>query len=173
VLLAALLLAVVLVVAAPPALASSRLARHCALVLAVAMGAGLLAASGSGALTEGALGYVLPLQLLGFVVVPPLVAAAARSVRAGVQGIVWFGIFGAVVTFPVYIAEALRTHDDRPGLFLDGDLPALTSVGTNFDDAVAWLFVVGPGLLVPLGIVLTVPAATIARAYTRSRVRAD
>jgi hypothetical protein len=173
VLVIALGLAVGLVLAAPRALTSSPFARYGGLGLGLLMGAGLLAASRLGALSEGAMLYVLPVQFLGFVVVPPIVAAITRSRRAGVQQIVWFAVFGAVVTFPVYIIEALRHHERGGGLFLDDDLPVLTSVATNFDNAVEWLFVVIPALFVPLGIVISLAAAAIARRIAAAWRRAD
>jgi hypothetical protein len=153
----------VLTLVAPRALTSSTLARRAGLGIGVASGAGLLLASRTGGIEAGAATFTIPAQLVALVLVPVVVAAVARSLGAGVQAILWGFVFGSVTMFPVYLVESIRRYDAGGGLYLDGDLPAGATVGTNLGDAVAWLVLIVPAVLVPLGIV----AAALASAVTR------
>jgi hypothetical protein len=148
---------------APPALTSSSLARRAGIWLGAAAGAGLLLLSRAGVLDAGALTFILPAQLLTLVVVPAVVATVTRSLGAAVQTILWGFVFGTVVMFPVYIAESVRRYHADGGLYLDGDADVWTTIGTNFQDAVAWLLILAPSLLVPLGIVCAALATAVAR----------
>jgi hypothetical protein len=106
----------------------------------------------------------VPFQFLAFVVAPPAIALVTRSLRAGLQTILWAYLFGAVATFPVYLVESIRVFQETTGLYLDGDLPKGATIGTNLNNAVAWLFLVVPSVMVPLGVLGTALAAAIAKA---------
>lgn len=141
-----------LMLAAPPAIASSRLARHTGTWLGVAAGAALLLWSRAGTLKAGAMAVIVPAQLLSFVLVPAVIAALARSLRAALQCITWAYVFGVVTMFPVYIIESIHRYRLDGGLYLDGDSPAASTVANNLTDAVAWVVLVVPSLLIPLGV---------------------
>jgi hypothetical protein len=158
-----------LALAGPAALTSSAAARRVGLALGVATGAGLFLTSRAGAAESGALEFLVPVQFLAFVVAPATIALVTRSLRAGLQTILWAYVFGAVATFPVYLVESIRVFGETSGLYLDGDLPTGATVGNNLNDAVGWLFLVVPSVLVPLGVLGTTLAAAIARACHRSR----
>ena len=153
----------VLLVAAPVALTTSRLARRVGVSLGVATGVVLLVMSRSGALDAGALTIIGPAQLLAFVVAPAVVAAICRSLTAAVQCIVWSFVFSAITMFPVYIIESIGRYRDHGELFLDADAPATSTLGDNLTDAVSWLVLIGPGLLIPLGVLVATAVATITR----------
>jgi hypothetical protein len=53
-----------------------------------------------------------------------------------------------VTMLPVHLVESIRRYRTGGGLYLDGDAPAGSSVGSNLTDAVAWLLLVGPRVLV-------------------------
>lgn len=96
------------------------------------------------------------------VLVTAVVGVVARSLRAALQCMVWGFVFSAVTMFPVYILEA-TSRFRTGGLYLDGDAPAGSTLASNLSDAVAWLLLVVPAVLVPIGIVLAAVLATIAR----------
>jgi hypothetical protein len=150
--------------AAPPALTSSRLARRTGVSLGLAAGMALLLSSRTGALDSGALAVIAPVQLLAFVIAPAAVAAIARSLRAALQCIVWAFVFGAITMFPVYIVESIGRYRTHGELFLDADSPAASTLSDNLTDAVSWLVLVVPGLLIPAGILVAAAVATISRA---------
>jgi hypothetical protein len=152
-----------MMLAAPPAISSSRAARHTGVWLGVAAGGGLLVWSRAGALESGAMALIVPVQLLSFVLAPAIVAAVARSLRAALQCIVWAYVFGAVTMFPVYILESIRRYRLDGGLYLDGDSPAGSTVANNLTDAVAWLVLVVPSLLIPLGVLAAGFLAIVSR----------
>jgi hypothetical protein len=152
----------VLLVAAPASLTSSRLARRLGVSLGVATGVVLLVMSRSGALDDqGAVSIVGPAQLVAFVVAPAGVAAATRSLRAALQCIVWSFVFSAVTMFPVYLIESIGRYRDHGELFLDADASATFALSDNLTDAVSWLVLIGPGLLIPLGVLVAAVVATI------------
>ena len=161
-----------LTLAAPAALTSSVLARRTGLGIGVASGAGLLLASRTGGLEAGALAFIAPAQLVALVLVPVLVAAVARSLGAALQAGLWGFVFGTVTMFPVYLVESIRRYDADGGLYLDGDLPAGATVGTNLGDAVAWLLLIVPAVLVPLGIAGAALAAAVSRGLRGTRAPA-
>jgi len=141
-----------LTLAAPDALTSSPLGCQVGLWLGVAAGVGLLLFSRTGALDEGAMTYIVPVQLLTLVIAPAVVASVTRTLGPAVQTILWGLVFSTVAMFPVYIVESVRRHRADGGLYLDGDAHAWTTIGTNLPDAVAWLVLIIPIVLVPLGI---------------------
>jgi hypothetical protein len=150
-----------LLLAAPAALASSPLARHIGVSLGVATGVVLLGMSRSGALDEGALPIIGRAQLLAFVVAPAVVAAITRSLQAAVQCIVWSFVFSTITMLPVYIIESIRRYRDHGELFLDADAHAASTIGDNLTDAVSWLVLIGPGLLIPVGVLVAAVVATV------------
>jgi hypothetical protein len=168
VLVVALAACLALTLVAPQALASSALARRVGLWLGVAAGVGLLLSSRTGVLEAGAMTFVVPAQFLTLVVVPAVVAAVARSLGAAVQSILWGFVFSTVAMFPVYIAESVRRYHADEGLYLDGDADLWTTVGTNLADAVGWLFLLAPSLLVPLGILGAALVTAVMRAIERA-----
>jgi hypothetical protein len=152
----------VLLVAAPAALTSSRPARRLGVSLGAATGVVLLVMSRPRILNdEGAASIVGPAQLLVFVVAPAGVAAATRSLRAALQCIVWSFVFSAVTMFPVYLIESIGRYREHGELFLDADASATSALGDNLTDAVSWLVLIGPGLLIPLGVLVAAVVATI------------
>jgi hypothetical protein len=155
-----------LAVAAPPALSSSAGARHLGLWFGVATGVGLYLFTRAGLLASGAATFLLPMQFVALAVLPSSVARVTRSRRAGVQTIVWGYVFGTLATFPVYVVESIRYSQHGGGLYLDGE--TLTNIGTNLDDAVLWLFLVGPIFLVPFGVAGVVLGSRIGRADERA-----
>jgi hypothetical protein len=150
-----------LLLAAPAALTSSRLARHLGVGLGIATGVALLLTSRSGALDEGAATLIGPAQLLAFVVAPAVVAAIARSLRAALQCIVWSFVFSAITMFPVYVIESIGRYREHGELFLDADSPATSTLSDNLTDAVSWLVLVGPGFLIPTGVLVAAVVATV------------
>jgi hypothetical protein len=153
-----------LTLVAPPALASSALARSVGMWLGVGAGAGLLLVSRTGGLEVGAMALILPVQLLILVIVPSVVAAATRSLRAAVQAIVWGFVYSSITMFPVYIVESVRRYQADGGLFLDGDADRWTTIGTNLGDAVVWLLLIAPSLLIPVGVLGAALVSAVARA---------
>jgi hypothetical protein len=151
----------VLLVAAPAALTSSRLARHVGVSVGVATGVVLLVMSRSGTLDAGALSIIGPAQLVAFVVAPAVVAAITRSLQAPVQCIVWSFVFSAITMLPVYIIESIGRYRDHGELFLDAEAAATSALGDNLTDAVSWLALIGPGLLIPLGVLVAAGVAAI------------
>ena len=117
--------------------------------------------------------FIVPAQFLILVIAPVIVAAIARSLRAAVQVIVTGFVFGGVVMFPVYIFESIRRYHADGGLYLDGDAPMGTTIGTNLGDAVSWLILAVPSLMIPLGILAAAIAAVVARAIGRAARRAS
>ncbi|MGD9527998.1 MAG: hypothetical protein AB7V44_14530 [Pseudonocardia sp.] len=158
-----------LTLAAPAGLRSSTLARRTGLGLGVAGGVGLLLLSRAGGLEAGALVYTLPALFLVVVIAPVAVAAVARSFRAGVQAALWGFVFCGVTMFPVYLVESVRRFRADGTLYLDGELVTGATAGDNLGDAVGWLLLVVPGLLMPLGILGAALATAVVRAI---RVRA-
>jgi hypothetical protein len=153
------------IVAAPASLTSSRLARRTGTGVGLVAGSLLLVSSSTGDFEVGAMGHVLSLQLLVFVVAPAVVAVVTRSLRAALQCTVWGFVFTAVTMFPVYVLESIGKYEASGLLLLDDDppLPGAT-VATNLGDAVGWLLLVVPGLLVSFGVLVAAVLATIARA---------
>jgi len=115
--------------------------------------------------------FIVPVQFLTFVIAPVIVACIARSLRAAVQTIVAGLFFGGVMMFPVYILESIRRYHAEGGLYLDGDAPIGTTIGTNLGDAISWLLLVVPSLMIPLGIIGAALATVVARAIGRAMRR--
>ena len=112
--------------------------------------------------------FILPAQFVIFVIAPVIVAVILRSLGAAVQAIVAGFIFGGVTMFPVYILESIRRYKADGGLYLDGDAPIGTTIGTNLGDAVGWLLLIVPGLMIPLGILAPALATVVLRAIRRT-----
>jgi hypothetical protein len=171
VLVAVLAACLALPLVAPQALTSSALARRAGLWLGLAGGAGLLFFSRTGGLEGGAMTFTLPVQLVTFVIGPVVVAAVARSLAAALQWILWGFVFSSVTMFPIYIVESIRRYHAGGGLYLDGDAPIGSTIGTNLADAVSWLLVVVPSLLVPIGILSAALVSAIVHAIKQARSR--
>jgi hypothetical protein len=73
--------------------------------------------------------------------------------------------------FPIYIVESIRRYHAGGGLYLDGDAPIGSTIGTNLADAVSWLLVVVPSLLVPIGILSAALVSAIVHAIKQARSR--
>jgi hypothetical protein len=157
-----------LTLAPPQGLTSSAFARHVGLGLGLTSGAGLLLLSRAGGLESGAMAFIMPAQFAAFVVIPAVVAAVARSIGAAVQSIVWSFIFSSVTMFPIYIVESIRRYQAGSSLYLDGDAPLGTTIGTNLNDAVGWLLLVVPSLMIPFGITGAAIVAAVAKAIVRA-----
>jgi hypothetical protein len=157
-----------LALAAPQGLTSSALARRVGLWLGIAGGVGLLLVSRTGGLEVGAMTFIGPVQFLILVVVPAVVAAVARSLGAAVQSILWGFVFSIVTMLPVYIVESIRRYQADGGLYLDGDADRWTTIGTNLHDAVGWLLLIVPIVLVPLGVLCAALVTAVARAPERT-----
>ena len=155
-------------VAAPPAMTSSRLARRIGVSLGLGSGVALLLLSRSGALEAGALLVIGPAQLLAFVVAPAVVAGIARSLGAALQCILWGFVFSVITMFPAYIIESIRRYRTDGELYLDADAPAFSTVSDNLTDAVSWLVLVVPLLLIPIGVLTAALVATIACSVARA-----
>jgi hypothetical protein len=153
------------ILAAPASLTSSRLARRAGMGIGLLAGAQVLLSSRTGDFEAGAMGQILGMQLLAFVIAPAAVAVLARSLRAALQCILWAFVFSAVTMFPVYVVESIGKYEASRVLLLDDDppLPGAT-VATNLGDAVSLLMIMAPGLLVPLGVLVAAFLAAIARA---------
>ena len=160
-----------LALAAPQGLTSSALARRVGLWLGIAGGVGLLLVSRTGGLEVGAMAFIGPVQFLILVVVPAAVAAVARSLGAAVQSILWGFVFSIVTMLPVYIVESVRRYQADGGLYLDGDADRWTTIGTNLQDAVGWLLLLVPIVLVPLGVLCAALVTAVARAPERTENR--
>ena len=89
------------------------------------------------------------------------------------QAVVTGFVFSSVTMFPVYILESIRRYHGDGGLYLDGDAPIGTTVGTNLSDAVSWLLLIVPSLMIPLGILGAALATGVARAIGRAARRAS
>jgi hypothetical protein len=166
-----LVVCLALTLVAPQGLISSAFARHVGLWFGITSGAGLLLLSRTGGLESGAMAFIMPAQFAAFVVIPAVVAAVTRSIGAAVQSIVWGFIFGSVTMFPVYIVESIRRYHGGRGLYLDGDAPLGTTIGTNLNDAVGWLLLVVPSLMIPFGIMSAAIVAAVAKAIVRAANR--
>jgi hypothetical protein len=157
---------------APPALTSSSLASRTGICLGLGSGLGLLLFSRTNVLDAGAMTFIVPAQFLTFVIAPVIVACVARSLGAAVQTIVAGFLFSGVMMFPVYILESIRRYHAGGGLYLDGDAPRGTTIGTNLGDAISWLLLIVPSLMIPLGILgaalATVVTGAIVRAVRRT-----
>ena len=66
--------------------------------------------------------------------------------------------------FPVYILESIRRYHADGGLYLDGDAPMGTTIGANLGDAVSWLLLIVPCLIIPLGILGAALITVVVRA---------
>jgi hypothetical protein len=117
---------------APPTLTSNAVARRTDPFLGIGSGLGLLVLSRSNTLEAGARTFIVPAQVVIFVIAPVIVAGIARSLRAAVQVIVAGFVFGGVMMFPVYILESIRRYRADGGLYLDGDAPIGTTIGTTW-----------------------------------------
>ena len=115
--------------------------------------------------------FIGPVQFLILVVVPAAVAAVARSLGAAVQSILWGFVFSTVTILPVYIVESIRRYRADGGLYLDGDADRWTTIGTNLQDAVGWLLLLVPIVLVPLGVLCAALVTAVARAPERTENR--
>lgn len=157
-----------LVVFAPPVLTSSAMARNTGVCLGLGSSLGLLLLSRSNALDAGAMTFIVPVQFLTLVIAPVIVAGIARSLRAAVQVIIASFVSGGVMMLPVYILESIRRYHTDRGLYLDGDAPIGTTIETNLGDAISWLLIIVPSLMIPLGIMGAALATVVVRAIERA-----
>jgi hypothetical protein len=150
------------IVAAPPALTSNPLARRTGLWLGLTTSLALLLWSRTFGDDAGAIGMIGQLQALTFVAAPAIVAAATRSLRAGLQCTLWGFVFTAVTMLPVYIVESIHRYRTIGGLYLDGDTPRGSTIASNLSNAVTWMLLVVPGTLIPVGVVIAAGVAAAA-----------
>ncbi len=78
------------------------------------------------------------------------------------QCTVWGFVFSTVTMLPVYIIESPGHYREHGVLFLDAERPFTHTLGDDLTDAVSWLVLIGPGFLIPLGVLAAAAAATIA-----------
>jgi hypothetical protein len=70
--------------------------------------------------------------------------------------------------FPVYVLESIRRNKADGGLYLDGDAPIGTTIGTTTWASPSGLLLVVPGLMIPLGILAAALATVVVRAIGRA-----
>lgn len=63
----------------------------------------------------------------------------AGSFRIGVQAAVWTAVLGTLLTFVIYLPEAVRWHRLEGRMLFDGE--AGYPVAVNLADAVGWILV--------------------------------
>jgi hypothetical protein len=122
----------------PPVLAG----RGLAVVVALLVGAGLVAASRLALTSDFGLGSGIFFYLI--VVCPLLLSAAGaqaarRSFLAGVQTVVWATVLGTLTVFCIGLPEALHWHGATGLLIFDGE--GGRAAGTNLADFVTGLVV--------------------------------
>ena len=98
-------------------------------------------------------------------------AAAGRSFRAGLWACAWAVVLAMPLLVAAWLAEALRWHEQRGQLLLDGEgglgLGA-SLVGANLGDAIWWTLVALALSALPLGVL---GAAAGSRQARRRRAR--
>jgi hypothetical protein len=155
----------------PRWLLGDRHARRFGIAMAVVLVAGFVLASRrelrESTLDVGMMDYLflaLPVVLLA----GSAAAAAGRSFRSGLWACAWATVLGAPPLVAAWLAEALRWHQQRGQLLLDGEgglgLDA-NLVGANLGDAIWWTLVVLALWALPLGVLGA--AAGSARARRR------
>jgi hypothetical protein len=142
----------------PRWLVSDRHGRRLGVAMAVVLVAGFVLASRqelrSAELDVGVLDYLflaLPVVLLA-----GSAAATGRSFRAGLRACAWAVALTAPPLVAAWLAEALRWHQRRGQLLLDGEGgPGLGAdlVGANLGDAVWWTLVALVLWALPLGVI--------------------
>ena len=146
-----------LIVAPPRALTRDRWARHIALAVALALGLGLLRASRSdlkvnGGDGAGIWGYAQFMPLLGIFVTALVVAAARRSVWAGVQVAVWTALLTSLALYAIAVSEAVLWYRDDESLILAGDAVKPEFIGENIRNF-TWFLILFPFLWMPFGVI--------------------
>jgi hypothetical protein len=82
-------------------------------------------------------------------------AAVGRSFRTGLRACAWAALLGAPLLVAAWLAEALRWHQQRGQLLLDGEGGLGVGgnlVGANLGDAIGWALVALALWAVPLGV---------------------
>jgi hypothetical protein len=143
----------------PRWLVPDRHGRRFGIAMAAVLVAGFLLASRqelrSAELDIGMLDYLfaaLPLVLLAG---SAAAAAAGRSFRAGLWACAWAVVLALPLLVAAWLAEALRWHQQRGQLLLDGEGgPGLGAdlVGVNLGDAIWWTLVALVLWALPLGV---------------------
>lgn len=153
-----------LTLAPPRALTTNKLARWVGLGVALALGVGIVQAARLNETNgEGILSYVLIPGVAVFVA-SASVAAIDRSFSGGLQAAMWAVVLTCLLTFAVYMVEALRWYHAHQTSLLDGH-----SGGDNLHDAIFWIFIAVPVTALPLGVV----GAALGAMGTRARDPAE
>jgi hypothetical protein len=138
-----------LTLAPPRALTTSRLARRAGVGVALAFGAGVFLATRLNETNgEGIVGYLLSAPVFVFFIASALVAAIDRSFLAGVQTAVWAVVVTCLLTFAVFVVEALRWYHIHQTSLLDGD-----NNGQYIESAISWILIALPLWTLPFGII--------------------
>jgi hypothetical protein len=163
----------------PRWLVGDRLARRFGVAMALALVAGFVLVSRqqlrSAELDVGLLGYLLSALPVLLLAGSAAAAAVGRSFRAGLWACAWATVLGAPLLVATWLVEALRWHQQRGQLLLDGEgglgLGA-NLVGANLGDAIWWTLVVLALWAVPLGVLGAAAGSWRAR-RRRARQHAD
>ena len=163
----------------PRWLVGDRLARRFGVAMALALVAGFVLVSRqqlrSAELDVGLLGYLLSALPVLLLAGSAAAAAVGRSFRAGLWACAWATVLGAPLLVAAWLVEALRWHQQRGQLLLDGEgglgLGA-NLVGANLGDAIWWTLVVLALWAVPLGVLGAAAGSWRAR-RRRARPHAD
>ena len=133
----------------PRALTTSRRARVTGLRLGAALAAGMFLSS---RIFDGGVGgFLLIFPFLALFTAAALVAGADRSVWAGLQTVVWAMAITCMLSFTVYLVEAVRYGQAKVHVIFRDDVPGYT--GTDLQEAIGWVFATLPTWSVPFGII--------------------
>jgi hypothetical protein len=155
-----------LVLTPPRGLASSRLARRVGLGAALALGLGLLVSTRVPDRSD-VMSYVLLAPVAIFFLGSAIAAAAGRSLRVGVQAVVWAALQADLLLFAVWLVEAVHRYRIDGNLLLDGDA---APIGVNLSDAVFWVLVFIPVWALPFGVFGAALGTRLASRQGRSHV---
>jgi len=96
-------------------------------------------------------GFLLIFPFLALFTAAALVAGADRSVWAGLQTVVWAMAITCMLSFTVYLVEAVRYGQAKVHVIFRDDVPGYT--GTDLQEAIGWVFATLPTWSVPFGII--------------------
>jgi hypothetical protein len=143
----------------PRWLLPDRHARRFGIGMAVALVAGFVLTSHrelrDTALDVGMMDYLLFAPPVVLLAGSAAAGAVGRSFRAGLRACAWATVLGAPLLIAAWLAEALRWHEQRGQLLLDGEGGlgvGANLVGANLDDAIWWTLVCLALWALPLGV---------------------